>query len=312
MENLLAGIQFERQGLLRRAMKAAVINPAANYLPASWVKAVLRVTRSELAAANWADPGGWRSMVISYTGRCPKIADKVLVGAGTMPMALRNRLRLASRVLAGLIDQAQASPVHVLCLGAGPGHVITEAMIQAARHSVATLVDLSSDAFDYGRQLAAGKGLAERVRFVQGDVRGVRAMLKDPPHVVKMIGICEYLTDEQVADIAQAVAEVMPAGAPIVFNSLSKAHHTDRFFRRVFGLHMNHRSPEDLQGLMARAGFGDFQTLPEPLGVYHVVVGRRGGGTGNREPGKRNQEPGRRSPEHGTEERQAEAKVRES
>jgi SAM-dependent methyltransferase len=275
MESWLAEIEFERQGLLRRALKAAVVNPAANYLPASWVKAVLRVTRSELAAANWADPGGWRSMVISYNGQCRQIADKVLVGAGTMPMALRNRLRLASRVLAGLIDQSQGSPVHVLCLGAGPGHVITQAMTQAARHSVATLVDLSSDAFDYGRQLAVGRGLADRVRFIQGDVRGVRAMLKDPPHVVKMVGICEYLTDEQITDIAQAVADVMPAGSPIVFNSLSKAHHTDRFFRRVFGLHMNYRCPEDLQRLMARAGFGDFVVLAEPLGVYHVVVGRR-------------------------------------
>jgi SAM-dependent methyltransferase len=275
MESLLAEIEFERQGLLRRAVKAAVINPAANYLPASMLRAVLRITKSELAASNWTDPGGWRSMVISYKGECRKLADTVLVKAGTMPMALRNRLRLASRVLAMLIDQCQGAPVHVLCLGAGPGHVITEAMTRAQRHSVATLVDLSSDAFDYGRQLAADKGLADRVRFIQGDVRGVRTMLKDPPHVVKMLGICEYLTDEQITSIAQAVAEVMPPGSPIVFNSLSKAHHTDRFFRRVFGLNMNYRRPEDLQRLMSRAGFGDFQTLAEPLGVYHVVVGRK-------------------------------------
>jgi hypothetical protein len=67
----------------------------------------------------------------------------------------------------------------------------------------------------------------------------------------------------------------MPQGSWIVLNSLSKAHNTDLFFRRVFGLHMNHRSVEHLQGLMAAAGFGDFVSIPEPLGVYHVVVGRR-------------------------------------
>jgi hypothetical protein len=38
---------------------------------------------------------------------------------------------------------------------------------------------------------------------------------------------------------------------------------------------MKHRSPEHLRKLMGRAGFGDFTTLAEPLGVYHVVVGRK-------------------------------------
>jgi hypothetical protein len=67
----------------------------------------------------------------------------------------------------------------------------------------------------------------------------------------------------------------MPAGKPIVFNSISRAHGTDRFFRRVFGLHMRHRSPEQLQALMRRAGFDRFEAFAEPLGVYHVNVGRR-------------------------------------
>jgi len=275
MESWLSDIEFERQGMLRRMLKAVLVHPLANYMPAGVLRAVLRITKSELAAANWQDPGGWQSMVISYEGRPTQIADKVLVGGGTMPMALRNRRRLAARVLARLIDQCGDEPVHVLCLGAGPGHVITDAMVQAHRQSVATLVDLSSDAFDYGRRLAETKSLSDRVRFVEGDVREIRRMLEHPPDVVKMLGICEYLTDEQITDIAAAVAQVMPLGSPVVFNSLSKAHHTDRFFRRVFGLHMNHRSPEHLQGLMARAGFGDFELHREPLGVYHVVVGRR-------------------------------------
>jgi hypothetical protein len=38
---------------------------------------------------------------------------------------------------------------------------------------------------------------------------------------------------------------------------------------------MTHRSPEQLQALMSRAGFEDFHAFREPLGVYHVIVGRR-------------------------------------
>ena len=61
-------IAFERLSLTRRLMKRALIDPLSNYLPASWLRALLRFGKSELAASNWTDPGGWRSMVISYDG----------------------------------------------------------------------------------------------------------------------------------------------------------------------------------------------------------------------------------------------------
>lgn len=268
-------LQFERLSPARRALKAALINPMANYLPAGMLKALLRFGKSELAAANWADPGGWRSMVISYDGQPKQIADKMLVSGGTMSMALRNRKRLGSRLLARLIDASRDDPAHVLCLGAGPGQIIIDAMTQAGSDAVAIMVDINSDAFEFGRELAAKAGLAEKVRFIQSDVRDIKDFLDHQPAVVKMLGICEYLDDEHIVSIAATAAEVMPAGAPIVFNSLSAVHGNDRFFRRVFGLHMIHRSPSELQKLMHRAGFGDFAAISEPLGVYHVIVGRR-------------------------------------
>ena len=161
------------------------------------VKSLLRFGKSELANANWKDPGGWRSMVISYEGKPGQLADKVLVGGGTIPMALRNRKRLGARLLARLIDETDHEPARVLCLGAGPGQIIIEAMQQANHKVLATLVDLSSDAFDYGRELARKAGLQDNVRFVQGDVRdNLEHVLDDPPDVIKMLGICEYLTDE--------------------------------------------------------------------------------------------------------------------
>ena len=276
MASWVSDVEFEHQGPVRRALKAAVVNPIANYLPACCLKSVLRFGRSELAAANWQDPGGWRSMVISYDGHPKQVADRILVGAGTMAMALRNRKHLAARLIAGLIDTVGEEPVEVLCLGAGPGQIITEAMCLAKRDCRATLVDISSDPFEYGRNLAARRGLGDSVRFVQADVREIRQTLDRSPHVAKMLGICEYLTDDQIHRMATAVAEVMSPGGAVVFNSLSRAHGTDRFFRRVFGLHMNHRSPEHLQRLMEEAGFGDFATSAEPLGVYHVIVGRKG------------------------------------
>lgn len=275
MKSWVADIDFESKGPIKRVLSKILMNPLANYMPACITKAVLRFTKSELAAANWANPGGWRSMVISYEGKPTQIADKILVGSGAVPMALRNRRRLGGRLIARLIDAADTERVHVLCLGAGPGRIIIDAMIQAKRDSYATLVDLNPDAFDYGLELAAQAGLGDRVRYIEGDVRDVKDHLDKPPAIVKMIGICEYLSNEEIVDIAGTLAEVMPAGSSIVFNSISKKHGTDRFFRRVFGLHMKHRSPEQLADLLGEAGFEDFNAIPEPLGVYHVVVAHR-------------------------------------
>ena len=268
---------FERKGPVRRLIKRMFIDPLANYLPAGWLRGLLAFGKSELAAAHWADPVGWRSMVISYDDSPTQVADRILVGSGVMAMALRNRFRLVRRLLRDIIN-AGPPPVQVLCLGAGPGRITLDAMASASEESRATLVDLNPEAFDYGRQLAEQHGLSDRVRFCEGDVRcGLGKMLTEPPHVVKMIGLCEYLTDEQVVEIAAAAGAVMPAGAPIIFNNITRRHGNDRFLRRVFGLHMNHRSVSALTRLMAQAGFGDFDVHPEPLGVYNVIVGYRRG-----------------------------------
>ncbi len=275
MESWVSTIEFERCGALRRALKTALINPAANYVPAAVLKALLTLGKSKLAAANWENPGGWKSMVISYAGSPTQIADKLLVNGGTIPMALRNRRRLASTIIARLIDQSDNEPAHVLCLGAGPGRIIIDAIAKAKRKAHATLVDLNSDAFEYGKQIAAQAGVADQVRYIRGDVRNVKQMLDRPPDIVKMLGICEYLTDGEIVDITSVAAGVMPPDSPVVFNSLSMRHGTDRFFRRVFGLHMRHRSPEQLESLISAAGFHDFTAFSEPLGVYQVVVGRR-------------------------------------
>lgn len=275
MESWTHDIEFERVGPVRNVFRKLVINPLVNYLPASFIKFVLRHFKSELASANWDDPGGWKSMVISYDGNPPQYADKAMVSLSAMSMSLRNRKRLGARLIARLCEQVDRDKVYVLCLGAGPGRIIMDAMLETGVTVHSMLVDISSDAFEYGMDLAKKHNLHERIRYIQGDVRDIADMLDHEPDVVKMLGICEYLTDEQIIDIAKAVAKLMPDNSAIVFNSLTKNHGTERFFKHVFGLHMNHRSAEQLQQLMSQAGFGDYTTFTEPLGVYDVVVGKK-------------------------------------
>ena len=100
-------LAFETLTLPRRVLRRYLLNPLANCLPAGLLRGLLRFGRSELALANWSDPGGWKSMVLSYDGRCRQVADRILVGAGIVPMALRNRKRLAAHLIARLVEQVE-------------------------------------------------------------------------------------------------------------------------------------------------------------------------------------------------------------
>lgn len=273
----LLDLDYERVGPLRHALKKAVAEPMVNWiLPASLVRWILRVTRSEMAQASWADPGGWKSMILSYRDDCPQIADKFLTRLGSMPMALRNRRKLASECIRRLIAERGDGRVNIVCLGAGPGMIVMDAMQKSAHPDChAFLIDLNTDSFQFGRSLAAERKLADRVRFIHGDVTHYRKLCDVQPHIVKMIGICEYLPDEVIRDIASAISEVMPPGGSLVANSLTRRHGTDRFFRRVFDLHMTHRPAERISELLADAGIATEHVFTEPLGVYDVLVCRK-------------------------------------
>ena len=268
-------IDFEALSTPMRIIRNVLINPIANFLPAGISKALLKFGKSQLAEANWTEPGGWKSMVISYNGQCKQIADRILVKAGTVPKALRNRKRLVIWILSKLINQGHLKYPHILCLGAGPGLTVIEAISQARLPVRATLVDLNDEPFEHGMRIAKQYGVHNRVRFIKADVREIEKYLHEPPGIVEMIGLCEYLQDDQIAMIVRAVAQLMPLDASIIFNSVYPSHGVDRFLRRVFGLRMIYRSTERLCQLMQQAGFGEFQAYAEPMNVYEVCIGKK-------------------------------------
>jgi len=269
-----ADLDFERVSPARGAVHKALLDPLANYLPARLLRGALRLGHSELAEATWHEPGGWRSMVMSYDGRPRHLADKLLVGSGSLAAALRNRRRMAIWVLSGLIDTMPTDSAEILSLGAGAGHNTLGAMVAVRRRARATLVDRSAKALECGARAAWELRLSDRVRFIQGDVRDVRGMLDPAPSIVAMLGICEYLGDDDIVAIAETIADRCEDGCTIVVNSLSDRHGTDRFLRRVLGLRMVYRSPLEMEALLRRAGFMGFVSIAEPLGVYHLLAGR--------------------------------------
>jgi len=271
--------EFERIPRLAGMAKRLFINPWINYLiPRKILLSILKNSECRMLHASLEDPGGWKSMCLAYEDGEPKdLIDKLVCRLGAFPMALRNRKRLASKVLAELFDSYPPDEVvNVVEVGSGCGHNSQEAMRRARHKKVrAYCIDLAEGAFEYGREMARVHGHEKRVKFIAGNVLDIRKLIDVPSHIITTIGILEYLTDEQILDILGVLHADMPGGGRIIANSIYSSHGTDRFLRTILNLHLTYRSTEEVMDLMRKVGFCDFSVEAEPLGVYKLIVGRK-------------------------------------
>lgn len=270
--------ELERLPVGRAILKTMLVNPVTNYCVTR--KRLIRWLEkypSEMALASIEEPGGWKSMRAAYQNKPgANWLDRVIVNYGSFPMALRNRKHVSARLLAALIDGCDEDHVHLVAVGAGGGNNVLEAMAAAGHPDVrACLIDINAGAFEYGGQVAADLGLSDRVQFIQGDACDIRTMVDWDPELVSLIGIIEYLSDEELLRLLGAMHDAMQAGSHMLVNSISDRHGVDRFLRRVFRLNLNYRSPARVSELLAQAGFDACHDQDEPMNVYHLLIGRR-------------------------------------
>jgi len=271
-------IELERLPVGMAILKAILVNPLTNYfMTRERLSRWMEKNPSEMALASIEEPGGWKSMRAAYENKPgANWLDRVIVNYGTFPKALRNRKRISASLLAALIDACDHDHVHVVAVGAGGGNNVLEAMAMAQHPDVrACLIDINAGAFEYGRQVASQLGLSDRLQFIQGDACDIRTMVDWDPELVTLIGIIEYLSDEELLRLLRAMHDAMDTGSHVLVNSIGNRHGIDRFLRRVFRLNLNYRSPERVSAFLAEAGFEACHDQDEPMNVYHLLIGRR-------------------------------------
>ena len=259
-----------------------LVNPWKNYLlPAGLLRKRLRQSPSPLVAESFVRPGGWRSMEIIYRNQEPvDWFDRQALRDNPISMAARNRRRIVTQKIAALIARyGKASNVTLVGVGAGPGrHVqtaIVESGIDPTRVS-AFLIDLDDDAFEYGRALATRLEIDRCMHFIKGDVRQIRDSLPDvEAHVLKAVGLVEYLTDAQVVELFRALRNILVPAGSLITHGLIDAHGTGPFLARVFNLRHHQRSQRHMTALLKVAGFRVAECVTEPVGVYPIITAVR-------------------------------------
>ena len=220
-------------------------------------------------------------MELIYANEAPvDLLDKQALRDNPISIASRNRWRIVTGKLAELISKYGSEPrVVLLGVGAGPGRHIQAAIEQSRiepSRVAAYLIDRDDDAFDFGRTLARRAGIGDCVHFIQGDARNIRGVLPQvAPHIVKLVGLVEYLNDAELLEMLQALRNIMAPGGSLVTHGLVDAYRTRRFLARVFDLHHHRRSAGQMESLLRTAGFRPVECLQEPTGIYPIITAVR-------------------------------------
>ncbi|MEW6355665.1 MAG: class I SAM-dependent methyltransferase family protein [Planctomycetota bacterium] len=277
------GVKYEVLSPWRNFLKV-ITNPWKNLLGHPWVlKKIMLGSGSPLAQESMVRPGGWRAMEIIYENAEPKNAiDAMACRYNPFPMALRNRKRYVTKRIAELIREfkEKVEKICVVGVGAGPGTNIQEGIVKSEidKNSVtAYLIDLDSDAFAHGREAARRRGLEGQVHYIQGDAREIKRHLPIhiQPHIVKVIGIVEYLSDEQVRELFAVMHEALATGGAIITHGLVDSHNSLPFLKRVLNWHIHCRTGEDTRRLLEEAGFTDIASFTTPMNIYTIITARK-------------------------------------
>ena len=272
---------LEKPSLLQR-IGYAIGNPLKNRLiSAEWWQKTMKLSSSQLIEESFRSPGGWRSMEIVYRNARPvDFLDKQALIDNPISMAARNRRMIVTSRLVQLIDRySTASPLIMLGIGAGPGNHIQSAIVESQLPSdqvQAWLIDIADDAFKFGRDLATQLGISDCVHFIQGDARDISDALPNThPHIVKLVGIVEYLTDEQLAEMLTSIHEVMVPEGTLLTHGLVDQYNTGPFLGRVFNLKHYARDEAKITAMLDEAGFDVFHSVTDPTGIHPIVSASR-------------------------------------
>lgn len=263
-------------------LASALINPWKNYLlPARFLKRLLKRSKSPLLAESFQRPGGWRSMQIIYRNDPPvDWFDAQALKTNPISIASRNRCRIVIQKLAQAIaDVGETEAIHVVGVGSGPGvnlqHAIVESGVDIERVT-AYLIDLDDDARGFGESVSARLGLTGRVHFRTGDARRISDVLPNTTaHIAKLVGIVEYLTDEELLAMLKSIGGIMAPDGVIVTHGMVDAANSSPFLRRVFDLWHRYRTAEHMEGLLRDAGFECVDRTVEPTGIYPILTAKR-------------------------------------
>lgn len=233
---------------------------------------------------------GWRAMRAVYNGPFVHPADRFWLLGMRNPMGTRNRLRTVSRLLSAEIDRvlAEKGSVTIVSLACGSAEAVVRATAALGeKKSLVKLVvlDVADDALEYVRGECARAGV--EVTTVKANILRLAAAVKSGRRpaglapitdllgqvdIVEMVGLLDYLKDEQALPVFAAVRELLvPGGLFVTANAMPNPEIP--FLHWCSDWDMVYRRWDQLEALCAKVFVAE--ACPEPARAQVVAVCRK-------------------------------------
>jgi hypothetical protein len=173
--------------------------------------------------------------------------------------ARRNSLRAMTAFLREGVADAPG-PVRLTSLAAGTAREVFDLLAATSQPLYATCIDGDADALAADAGRARELGCADRITFLRADlsavVAGQSSVALGPQHAIYGLGVCDYLTDEQVGALLDWIHDLLVPGGWTVLTNRDAVSPDRAFTEHILDWPVLHRTAEEFRGLLARSRFG--------------------------------------------------------
>lgn len=197
----------------------------------------------------------------------------------------RNRLRIVQREFRESIDDRTRDTqgrLDVLSIAAGSSRSLMTVMHERKGDGISdihlTMVDNSAKAKADAQELASKMEIDDRVTFIPENVFRTNRYLNGRKfNFIEVVGLLDYLTDEQVIRLLSKLWDSLTVGGVLLYSNI--VPNTERSFleRVVKWPVMQYREADALLGLGKAAGvsLSEARLIQEPQEIYNLIAAKK-------------------------------------
>jgi extracellular factor (EF) 3-hydroxypalmitic acid methyl ester biosynthesis protein len=192
-------------------------------------------------------------------GRLGPLIDSWFLGR-PLCQARRNTLRQMTRYLRERIATASGSgPLRLTSLAAGTAREIFDLTAAASGRLSVTCIDRDADALVTNGDRAKALGFGQHITFIKADLLAIvenrTAVAVGQQDMIYGLGVCDYLTDEQVGKVIEWAHERLAAGGWLVLTNRDATGPDRALTQHILDWPIIYRSAEEFRDLLV-SGFG--------------------------------------------------------
>jgi hypothetical protein len=189
---------------------------------------------------------------------------------------VRNRKAIVREMEIACVDTLRVESINLLSIGGGTTPALREMMelVVSGGHVIILDWDVVPEAnLAWVEYLPAVWQYEVRCTDPQHPENAIAGNWR--PHLVEAVGLTDCTPDEMMISILDYIHKVIPAGGWLIAGSVDPNTTERQYLHQMFDRpEIIHRSQQDLQQLLARAGFDidHMVSVQEPCGVCNVVA----------------------------------------